>query len=441
MILDGTDTGKKAERPRSAWKELPAANGKSAPLTPEQAAGQALKAARVAGARPGLDTSKVPLGADGNASPRAAALGLPPTNWGDEPPAQDSGQCLGRDAAASAGGETFNRWLWCKKGRIGVQYFKIINGRPVYQGTSSVEYHAVTLGNGQQRAVRTYFQAQYDSVEYDGWSLYDRWFTAPGLKMYIVSDCAQGYDQCFGTGSGVEHTFDEWDYHREWLYWDIYSKEEASTATDKVLFHQWHFRFGGSGGGYVVTDATTPDRTIRCDSANYFSQFGVDYPKACVNYEVVPHLQYRIGDTRVESVARHIREAQDTPLKMYPIELDHTKVIPGKYAAARDDRGLHRLPEGDVTVRANEEMKNAACNRRPPYNEWTGMPPYDTATKDCDEYPFQSTDEGASSVTWDFSVRAVPFSENRAAGGLLTWYYFSDRILHRSDAFWVEIAN
>ncbi|MFF4117714.1 hypothetical protein [Streptomyces sp. NPDC001714] len=31
--------------------------------------------------------------------------------------------------------------------------------------------------------------------------------------------------------------------------------------------------------------------------------------------------------------------------------------------------------------------------------------------------------------------------ENRSAGGLLINYYFEDRILYGSDAFWVEIAD
>ncbi|MEU1037794.1 NucA/NucB deoxyribonuclease domain-containing protein [Streptomyces sp. NPDC005551] len=440
VILTGEGVDKKSKRPRSAWRAALAPKAKTAPLSPEQAMREALDEARKAGAKSYLDTSKVPLATDGRPSARAVALGLPPTDLGDEPPAQDTNQCLDRDAASSAQGETLNRWLWCQKMRVGVQYFKIINGKPEYQGTNSVAIHAVAVGNGKQRVLRTYLQAQYDSVEYDDWSLWDRFFTAPKLKMFILSDCAEGYDYCFAAGSGIEHTFDEWDYHREWLHWDIYSEEAASTATDKVLFHHWHFRFGGSGGGYVVTDATTADRTFRCDSATYFSQFGVEYPKACVNYEVIPHLQYDISDTRVSSVARHIRVAQDTPEKTYPIELE-PKHIPGKYTGNRDDQGLHRVADGSPSAQANEAMKDAACNRKPPYEDWRGLPPYDTATQDCDEYPFQSTEEGAGNFTWDFSVRAVPNGENRSAGGLLRWYYFSDRILYGTDAFWVEIRD
>ncbi|MBF8184294.1 hypothetical protein ITP53_00735 [Nonomuraea sp. K274] len=42
---------------------------------------------------------------------------------------------------------------------------------------------------------------------------------------------------------------------------------------------------------------------------------------------------------------------------------------------------------------------------------------------------------------WHFSVRAVPAGQNMSAGALLRWYYFSDRILHEFDDFWVEVKD
>jgi hypothetical protein len=414
---------------------------KGAPLSPEEAGRQALAEARTRNEHSYYDTSKVPLSADGKVKNSVQPLAQPPTTWGEEPP-PDAQTCLDRDQAASAEGETYNRWLWCAKYRLGIDYYTVdSDGKRTYHGTASVAYHAVVVGSGQTRAVRTYFQAQQGSVDYSGWVFWDPWrYNVPDLSMYVLTDCVQSTTYCHAAGSGIEHTWDEWDYHHEWLYWDVYSHKDAATNNDKVLFHQWHFRFGGSGGGYAYSPGATPDRTIRCDSANYFSQFGVEYPDACINYEVVPHLQYKISDTRVSSVARHIRDAQNNPTRTYPIEF-HEKVIPGKYSGNRDDAGLHRVPEGSPTARANEDMRLAACNRTAPYEDWRGLPPYDTSTKDCDEYPFRSTEEGAANPHWDFSVRAVPNTENRSAGGLLINYYFEDRILYGSDAFWVEIND
>ena len=93
------------------------------------------------------------------------------------------------------------------------------------------------------------------------------------------------------------------------------------------------------------------------------------------------------------------------------------------------------------TLRANEDIKNAACQRKAPYEGWRGLPPYNTTTHQCDEYPFASTWEGAADPDWAFSVRAVPATENEKAGGLLTWYFFADRILYDNDEFWVQIKD
>jgi hypothetical protein len=416
----------------------PAAKGR--PLSPAQADAKLAKTSRAGAADTTYgDTSRVPLtrGAAG-----VAANAAPPTSWGDTP-TQDGETCLGRDQVNQQGGLTFNRWTWCHRMRIGLRYYEIdSDGDRDYQGTTSLVAQAVAIGSGTQRGIRTYLRAEEGSVSYDDWGPWDRWFTAPELHMYVLSDCAEGYDFCQGTGSGVERTWDDWDYYDSWMHWDIYSHEEASTAVDKVLYHQWFFRFGGGEDDeYQGPEGSTDAWQIRCDSADYFANFGVDYPRACVNYNVVPHLTYKISDKRVEGVARHIRFAQNEPTRTYPVEFDGPKDIPGKYTGVRDMRGLTRTPSDSPVDRANEDMKDLACQRKPPYEGDWGLPPYDTTTHQCDEYPFSTTNEGASDLEWDFSVRAVPSSQNTSAGALLRWYYFSDRILYDRDPFWVEIKD
>ncbi|WP_408011414.1 hypothetical protein ACJROX_14635 [Pseudalkalibacillus sp. A8] len=418
----------------SDWTKAVTSSDKGKQLTEAQANAQLRAADDNYG-----DTSKVPL-QQGTGEVSAAAA-VPPTSWG-ETPSKNGETCLENDAVNQRGGHTLNRWTWCHRMRIGLQYWEIkSNGERDYEGTNSLVAQAVAIGNGKQRGIRTYFRAEEGSVSYDDWDPWDRFFTAPDLHLYILSDCAQGSEYCHGTRSAVENTWSEWDYTDSWLYWDIFSHEEASTAVDKVLYHDWYFRFGGGEDDeYQGPEGKTDSWQIRCDSADYFSQFGVDYSKACVNYNVVPHLTYRISDDRVEAVARHIQFAQDNPTQTYPVELDGPKDIPGKYTGARDGRGLTRTPSGSVVDRANEDMKNRACQRKAPYF-WRGLPPYDTSKYDCDEYPFSTTNEGASDLEWDFSVRAVPKSQNTAAGALLRWYYFSDRILYNRDPFWVNIQD
>ncbi|TLS44238.1 hypothetical protein FE633_20955 [Streptomyces montanus] len=425
--------------------EMPGLEARGEPLSAAEAGRRALAAAEKAGARSYADTSKVPLTGDGdgdgdNPTPRAAAELTPPTKWGATPPATIE-RCLDREEAGSTKGKTFNRWLWCQKGRLGLEYFKVINGRPELQGITTVAFRAAAVGAGKTRGVRTYLQVEEDSLDNDVWSLWDRLFTVPSLRMNVLSDCAEPLEYCWATGSGIEHTWEEWEYRDDWMHWDVRSDESAGRGRDKVSYDRWHFRVDGSGGGYKIRPARSEQHTIRCDSADYFAHFGERYPRACVNYEVVPNLRYKISDDRVTGVAQHIRTAQNMPERTYPIEFDR-KDIPGKYyPGQRNERGLHRVPYGGLVARSNEDYKDDACKRQGPYAGSRGLPPYDTNTKDCDEYPFQSTEEGASSHDWAFSVRAVPKSENTAAGSLLRWYYFSDRVLYDNDEFWVNIQD
>ncbi|MQY10567.1 hypothetical protein SRB5_06780 [Streptomyces sp. RB5] len=427
---------------RSDWTVVDSASVKSEPLTEDRANAELAEAPGAVDKSYG-DTSAVPLRSASSGvrapSPRMAA---PPTSWSTTP-TPDAETCLGRDRANQSGGLTFNRWTWCHRMRIGFQYWEVDGrGIPVeYEGTNSLVADVAAVGSGVERGIRTYLRAEEGSVSYDDWDVFDRWFTAPDLHMYILSDCDGTPDRCHGSGSGVEHTWSDWDYRDEWLYWDIYSHEDAATGADRVLYHNWFFRFGGGDDDeYKGPEGRTDSWQIRCDSANYFSYFGVDYAKACVNYNVIPHLIYKVSDDRVEAVARHIRFAQDDPTRTYPVEIgEERKDIPGKYTGVRDGRGLTRVPYQGIVYSANEDWKNRACQRREPYGDAWGLPPYDTGTHDCDEYPFAVTNEGAASR--NFSVRAVPREQNRAAGGLLRWYLFADRILYNSDPFWVEIQD
>lgn len=108
---------------------------------------------------------------------------------------------------------------------------------------------------------------------------------------------------------------------------------------------------------------------------------------------------------------------------------------------------ISRKKGGEIAL-ANEQVKKEACGQKggsnpwgPDYNAATGLPPYNTSDEDCDEYPFSSTFEGASSIEWDFSVRNIAYSENRGAGTDLGDFYVDDRILAWpvEDPYWVNV--
>ena len=67
------------------------------------------------------------------------------------------------------------------------------------------------------------------------------------------------------------------------------------------------------------------------------------------------------------------------------------------------------------------------------------FPGYAAQVKDCDEYAFASTDQGAANPFYDFSVRAISRSDNRSSGTYLQWWYETYRMLPTVDHFAVYV--
>ncbi|MFJ8969499.1 MULTISPECIES: NucA/NucB deoxyribonuclease domain-containing protein [unclassified Streptomyces] len=88
---------------------------------------------------------------------------------------------------------------------------------------------------------------------------------------------------------------------------------------------------------------------------------------------------------------------------------------------------------------ANDRVRELDCN--------ASTPGASAAGKDCDEYPFRSSAEGAARYQYEgaefkdvFSVRYIDPKENQEAGTRLGAWYHSDRILNW-EAFTVTIGD
>ncbi|MEU0054454.1 NucA/NucB deoxyribonuclease domain-containing protein [Streptomyces sp. NPDC006309] len=62
------------------------------------------------------------------------------------------------------------------------------------------------------------------------------------------------------------------------------------------------------------------------------------------------------------------------------------------------------------------------------------------AGKECDEYPFASTWQGASTGGGKFNWRMIPKAQNQGGGKALANFYLYNRILEK-DKFLVWIKN
>ncbi|MFJ9213881.1 NucA/NucB deoxyribonuclease domain-containing protein [Streptomyces sp. NPDC102264] len=197
-------------------------------------------------------------------------------------------------------------------------------------------------------------------------------------------------------------------------------------------------------GQFIPTEGEEGE--IRFDSAAYnpWAKVGSVFPDA------TPSLRYDKSDTShagppvaytgVEAVARHIDEARKDPDASYPTKTG--KNLPGESPL----HPLHRITESAGTASKarydeNERVRKLDCNESTP-----GAP---AAGKDCDEYPFRSSAEGAARYLYegtgdefkdDFSVRYIDSAENQEAGRRLGAWYHSDRILDW-EAFTVSIGD
>lgn len=181
-----------------------------------------------------------------------------------------------------------------------------------------------------------------------------------------------------------------------------------------------------AGVGYIPN--------IRCDVALVKSN-----SQGCV-YEDAPAVLRTIVATNpdVDESAIHIREAQAAgrPGKFVP-KGDGT-IFPDTW----ESRPLTRTR--DATLRRdNRDASKKQCVAK--YGSvngqctFTGDPDETPTDCDCDEYPFASTEQGASNDP-EVSVKRIDASDNRRAGAFLGNFYLNQRVLDQ-EKFYVDVGS
>ncbi|MFF9691375.1 NucA/NucB deoxyribonuclease domain-containing protein [Streptomyces sp. NPDC014623] len=381
---------------------------------------------------------------------------------GEKPDAALSEACFKADNVETGIGRVHNRFTYCTRYNIKVIYWSIDNkGIPIEEeGTTEAKLEVFAQGDDHERRARLFAQIQKDSVDYD-WGPIDNIFVAPNVPLSLLGQCVQDSKVCHATRGSYTMPWATWDNNPTWAWWDIYNHAEISEGRDKISYNQWAVEFFTDHQEYkTLKRGRTPARMLRCDSATYFNLGKAKYPKACVFSEVTPHLTYTLGSTH-HAVAEHIDAAHNRPNTTYPllaapgVPWPRDKYIPGKYIPENPDApGLHRITRAlhPTQSKANKDNKDGACFKTGPerlkYLD-TGLPTRPPAGEQCDEYPFASTLEGAGNPRPDFSVKSIPATDNRVAGGMLRKYYVDDRILAwdptlprpytTNDRFYVQI--
>ncbi|MGW6455110.1 NucA/NucB deoxyribonuclease domain-containing protein [Streptomyces sp. NPDC055078] len=166
----------------------------------------------------------------------------------------------------------------------------------------------------------------------------------------------------------------------------------------------------------------------RWDAASYLpnarGQAGKPATKGSAAFSYIGFLKYSSkAGAKEKAVADHIKTAFKNPSSTKPVNAD--KDIPG----ATPERALTRLFHNK-----KRSARNRAAAVRTCIQYWGKD--YAKGGKECDEFPFASTYQGAaqkkdepSAPANNFSALPIPKTENAAGGTMLALFYDQERIL------------
>nr|WP_281178465.1 DNRLRE domain-containing protein [Streptosporangium amethystogenes] len=188
--------------------------------------------------------------------------------------------------------------------------------------------------------------------------------------------------------------------------------------------------------------------SVRCDSSDSYQS----HYAGCIFHRVsriyMMHSTDPPGEKPMSQVANHLMMARDYPESTQPEETfdKPRKPITGKkFPGFWPREALHymapnALTDDDVLIRSrNKNMKDKVCRDQ--------FAAEVAAGKECDEYPFASTREGAGqrkvdsdpkTQIWNFSIWPVIKVHNGAAGNHKQTFEMQYRLLNE-DPFWVIV--
>ncbi|MFI0417728.1 LamG-like jellyroll fold domain-containing protein [Spongiactinospora sp. 9N601] len=178
---------------------------------------------------------------------------------------------------------------------------------------------------------------------------------------------------------------------------------------------------------------------VRCDASPNIGWHNKN-GGGCVHLNAVAKMVMRLDDVnprgvRFNDIYFHVSRAFYLPDDTYPLAGGKTfpdtenerKNIPGKSIASRLTRAAFK-----ATREANYTVTATVCK-----NE---VPVEDQNKKSCDEFPFESTYQGAARANpvHNFSVARINATVNKQHGNVLKAWYWNNRIINK-DGFYIEL--
>lgn len=328
--------------------------------------------------------------------------------------------CQNVDISNREKGKVISHFQYCDHGRSALEYYADSDQTKPPIGEISWDWVIIGLGHNGSRVI--YLTLQFSN--FDKWgdtslapdpSLRGEIYCFPGLGD------SGGCDQSNQGDLTTERRVSEWKQNPQ-AYFTLKSADTNGLGREKVNISGWQLLFEALE---VHSSATVIRQTARFDTATYDAG-----GKGAIFNDVMPHITYSRGKSSdVREVAQHIYDACNNPSMTKPIITN--KIIAG----CTDNNPLHRL-----YYDAKRRRNNNAAARRVCKKYWG--PNYTNGGKECDEFPFQSTYEGAWRDKAEpgfpygmFSARPLNGTQNGRAGNLLGDWYSKDRII---DWSWTE---
>lgn len=215
------------------------------------------------------------------------------------------------------------------------------------------------------------------------------------------------------------------------------TERNTSTSPDNKIYYDLRFTIKG-GMGEIWSPKV---QILRSDTATYANKGGF------VFMDVESWFQYDfVADRVMYHQVKHVWDAQNRIESTKPGD-KFTKVAGSRASGSK----LTRLAPNVSPQNDNEFLKRYNRNN---YIAVLTCKQYfheDYATRhgarECDEYPYRSTFEGAAYTEndggagiWSYSARPIPQQDNSIGGGTLSAFYIRDHIVH-GDTFWVDIVG
>lgn len=318
-----------------------------------------------------------------------------------------------------------NRYASCLEARVPYRHFRCSGSACVQTGTTWFTFTQIGFGHRNG----TWINFQYQLTDFDPQG------DAPQsneMSIGIVCD-AQGQATCPPDPGPVEKPLSEWDAMEGFTNVGITlddsppSGDPSYRPEDDVSLHSARTVIQGDPQHGAYTNETT----FRCDNAQYLSPRG-----ACIFDDVQSVHYVDLLDNSILEEALHIYAAYHNPDTTYPRVPD--KHVPGDQSADRAKQLTRMAPRYEPTrYRLNHDTAVRTCTEN-----FRGYP---GDGRDCDEFPYRSTYEGAywkvdhPDDYFSSSAAAINRAHNQRAGRLLGAWYLADRILHR-DRFWVKVG-